>query len=52
MAIGRHGRAKETGSVILIRDDILDAVAAIQVARQTMRTVKQNLAGRSATTRP
>ena len=35
--------AKETGNVILIRDDILDAVAAIQVARQTMRTVKQNL---------
>jgi Cu+-exporting ATPase len=44
MAIGSGTDvAKETGNVILIRDDILDAVAAIQVARQTMRTVKQNL---------
>ncbi len=36
--------AKETGHVILIRDDILDVVAAIQVARATMRLVRQNLA--------
>jgi len=44
MAIGSGTDvAKETGNVILIRDDILDVVAAIQVARQTMRTVKQNL---------
>jgi Cu+-exporting ATPase len=44
MAIGSGTDvAKETGNVILIRDDILDAVAAIQVSRQTMRTVKQNL---------
>jgi Cu+-exporting ATPase len=35
--------ARETGSVILIRDDILDVVAAIQVARQTIRLVRQNL---------
>jgi Cu+-exporting ATPase len=35
--------AKETGSIILIRDDILDVVAAIQVGRQTMRLVRQNL---------
>ena len=35
--------AKETGNVILIRDDLLDVVAAIQVARQTMRLVRQNL---------
>ncbi len=35
--------AKETGNVILIRDDILDVVAAIQIARQTMRLVRQNL---------
>jgi Cu+-exporting ATPase len=35
--------AKETGHVILIRDDILDVVAAVQVARATMRLVKQNL---------
>ncbi len=35
--------AKETGSIILIRDDILDVVAAIQVGRRTMRLVRQNL---------
>ena len=35
--------AKETGDVILIRDDVLDAAAAIQVARATMRLVRQNL---------
>ncbi|MEE8384873.1 MAG: heavy metal translocating P-type ATPase, partial [Dehalococcoidia bacterium] len=35
--------AKETGHVILIRDDILDVVAAVQVGRSTMRLVKQNL---------
>ena len=35
--------ARETGSVILIRDDILDVVAAIQISRQTMRVVRQNL---------
>jgi len=44
MAIGSGTDvAKETGNVILIRDDILDVVAAIQIARQTMRTVRQNL---------
>ena len=35
--------ARETGNVILIRDDILDVVAAVQVSRQTMRVVRQNL---------
>ena len=35
--------AKETGHVILIKDDLLDVVAAIQVAKATMRKVKQNL---------
>ena len=35
--------AKETGHVILVKDDLLDVVAAIQVARFTMRKVKQNL---------
>ena len=35
--------ARETGNVILIRDDILDVVAAVQVSRQTMRLVRQNL---------
>jgi Cu+-exporting ATPase len=44
MAIGSGTDvAKETGHVILIRDDILDAVAAVQVARATMRLVRQNL---------
>ena len=37
--------AKETGNVILIRDDILDVVAAVQAARSTMWLVKQNLFG-------
>ncbi|MEX0683714.1 MAG: heavy metal translocating P-type ATPase [Dehalococcoidia bacterium] len=35
--------ARETGNVILIRDDILDVVAAVQIGRQTMRVVRQNL---------
>ncbi|MBI4234351.1 MAG: HAD-IC family P-type ATPase, partial [Chloroflexi bacterium] len=35
--------AKETGHVILIKDDLLDVIAAIQVARATMRLVRQNL---------
>lgn len=35
--------AKETGDVILIKDDILDVVVALEVAKATMRKVKQNL---------
>ncbi|HJW88480.1 MAG TPA: HAD-IC family P-type ATPase, partial [Dehalococcoidia bacterium] len=35
--------AKETGHVILIRDRLLDVVAAVQVSRATMRKVKENL---------
>ncbi|MBI4302943.1 MAG: copper-translocating P-type ATPase [Chloroflexi bacterium] len=35
--------AKETGHVILVKDDLLDVVAAIQVGRQTLRLIKQNL---------
>jgi P-type Cu+ transporter len=35
--------AKETGDVILIRADVLDVAAAVQVARATMRLVRQNL---------
>ncbi|MDP6782028.1 MAG: heavy metal translocating P-type ATPase [Dehalococcoidia bacterium] len=35
--------AKETGNVILMRDDLLDVIAAVQVGRATMRNVKQNL---------
>ena len=36
--------ARETGSVVLVRDDVLDVAAAAQIARQTMRLVRQNLA--------
>jgi len=35
--------AKETGNVILVKDDLLDVVAAVQTARFTMRRVRQNL---------
>ncbi|MEX1253646.1 MAG: heavy metal translocating P-type ATPase [Dehalococcoidia bacterium] len=35
--------AKETGDVILVKDDLLDVVAAVQTARFTMRRVRQNL---------
>jgi len=35
--------AKETGHVILIKDDLIDVVAGVQVAQATMRTVKENL---------
>ncbi|TFG44879.1 MAG: heavy metal translocating P-type ATPase, partial [Dehalococcoidia bacterium] len=35
--------AKETGHVILVKDDILDVVAALQVGRRTLRLIKQNL---------
>ena len=35
--------AKETGHVILIKDDVRDVVVAIEVGRATMRKVKENL---------
>ena len=35
--------AKETGQVILIKDDLLDVVAGIQIARATIRKIKENL---------
>jgi Cu+-exporting ATPase len=35
--------AKETGHVVLIKDDLLDVVAGIQVARATIGKVKENL---------
>ncbi|HVJ47705.1 heavy metal translocating P-type ATPase [Desulfitobacterium sp.] len=35
--------AKETGDVILIKDDIRDVVGAIEIGRATMRKIKQNL---------
>ncbi len=44
MAIGSGTEvAKETGDVILIKDDIRDVVVALEVARATMNKVKQNL---------
>ena len=44
MAIGSGTDvAKETGHVILIKDDIRDVVVALEVAKATMRKVKQNL---------
>src|SRR5574338_87174 len=44
MAIGSGTDvAKETGDVILIKDDIRDVVVALEVARATMSKVKQNL---------
>jgi Cu+-exporting ATPase len=35
--------AKETGGIILVRDDVSDVVKAIRLSRATMRKIKQNL---------
>jgi Cu+-exporting ATPase len=35
--------AKETGGIILVRDDVGDVVKAIRLSRATMRKIKQNL---------
>jgi len=35
--------AKETGGIILIRDDIVDVARAIRLSRATMKKIKQNL---------
>ena len=35
--------AKETGGIILIRDDVREVVAAIRLSRLTLRKIKQNL---------
>jgi Cu+-exporting ATPase len=35
--------ARETGSVVLVRDDVLDVAAAVQIGKKTMRLVRQNL---------
>jgi Cu+-exporting ATPase len=44
MAIGSGTDvAKETGHVILIKDDLRDVVTALEVGRATMGKVKQNL---------
>jgi Cu+-exporting ATPase len=44
MAIGSGTDvAKETGDIILIKDDIRDVVVALEIGKATMRKVKQNL---------
>ncbi len=35
--------AKETGGIILVKDDLRDVVKAIKLSRKTMKTIKQNL---------
>lgn len=35
--------AKETGGIILIRDDLRDVVSSIRLSRATMRKIRQNL---------
>lgn len=35
--------AKETGGIILVKNDVRDVVAGIALSRATMRTIKQNL---------
>jgi Cu+-exporting ATPase len=35
--------AKETGGIILIKDDVRDVVTGIRLSRATMRKIKQNL---------
>lgn len=35
--------AKETGGIILIKDDVMDVARAIRLARSTMSKIKQNL---------
>lgn len=35
--------AKETGGIILIKNDVRDVVTAIRISRATMRKIKQNL---------
>jgi P-type Cu+ transporter len=35
--------AKETGGIILVKDDVRDVVTGIRISRATMRIIKQNL---------
>ena len=35
--------AKETGGIILVRDDVRDVVVAIRLSRKTMTKIRQNL---------
>ncbi|MBI5196032.1 MAG: heavy metal translocating P-type ATPase [Nitrospirae bacterium] len=44
IAIGRGSDvAKETGGIILVRDDLRDVIRGIRLSRATMRKIKQNL---------
>jgi Cu+-exporting ATPase len=42
--------AKETGGIILVKDDVREVVASIRLSRMTLRKIKQNCSGRSSTT--
>jgi Cu+-exporting ATPase len=35
--------AKESGTIVLIKNDLLDVVAAIQLSKKTMKKIRQNL---------
>ena len=35
--------AKETGGIVLVKDDVRDVGTSIRLSRATMRTIKQNL---------
>ncbi len=35
--------AKETGDIVLVKNDVRDVIAGISLSRATMRTIKQNL---------
>ena len=35
--------AKETGGIILVKDDLRDVIKSIKLSRATMRKIKQNL---------
>ncbi len=35
--------AKETGNIVLVKDDIKDVVKAIKLSKQTLRKIKQNI---------
>jgi Cu+-exporting ATPase len=43
--------AKETGGIVLIKDDLRDVARGIKLSKATMQKIKQNLFGRSSTTR-
>ncbi len=44
--------AKETGGIVLVKDDLRDVVTGIRLSRATMRKIHQNLFGPSAITAP